>query len=123
MAEAKARSVELTIPQNVACKIDVHDLSDGEESPASIEQAPVAGDVFKLFVGGKTASSQEVLAMKVSGKQPEVEGVDGTNISGMTIRKASAMLGDAWLLDFQSNEKGFALRRLSKRQHALYEGG
>ena len=38
--------------------------------------APVVGDVFKLFVGGKTASSQEVLAMKVSGKQPEQEEKD-----------------------------------------------
>jgi len=36
---------------------------------------PVAGDVFKLFVGGKTASAQEVLAMKVSGKQPEIDTV------------------------------------------------
>ena len=41
MAEAKARSVELTIAQGVACKIDVHDLIGGEESPASIEQAPL----------------------------------------------------------------------------------
>jgi len=47
MAEAKARSVELTVPQNVTCKIDVHDLtSGGEESPASIEQAPLVQPVI-----------------------------------------------------------------------------
>jgi len=59
---------------------------------------PVAGDMFKLFVGGKTSSSQEVLSMKVSGKQPEIDGVTGPNITGVTIRKASAMLGEGTLL-------------------------
>ncbi|MDR1493995.1 MAG: hypothetical protein LBT05_14935 [Planctomycetaceae bacterium] len=59
--------------------------------------APVAGDMFKLFVGGKTASSQEVLAMKVSGKQPEIDGATGANVAGVTIRKASAALGEGTL--------------------------
>ncbi len=59
--------------------------------------APVAGDMFKIFVGAKTASSQEVLAMKVSGKQPEVDPVTGTNVTGITIKKASAMLGEGTL--------------------------
>ncbi len=59
--------------------------------------APVAGDMFKIFVGGKTASSQEVLAMKVSGKQPEVDPVTGPNVTGITIKKASAMLGEGTL--------------------------
>ena len=58
---------------------------------------PVAGDMFKIFVGGKTASSQEVLAMKVSGKQPEVDPVTGPNVTGITIKKASAMLGEGTL--------------------------
>ncbi|GHT16594.1 hypothetical protein FACS1894189_0640 [Planctomycetales bacterium] len=58
---------------------------------------PVAGDMFKIFVGGKTASSQEVLAMKVSGKQPEVDPVTGPNVTGITIKKASAMLGTGTL--------------------------
>jgi hypothetical protein len=72
---------------------------------------PVAGDVFKIFVGGKTASSQEVLAMKVSGKQPEVDGVAGTNITGVTIRKASAMLGEGTLsLNFNATTKALMLR-------------
>ena len=59
--------------------------------------APVAGDMFKIFVGGKTASSQEVLSMKVSGKQPEVDPVTGPNVTGITIKKASAMLGEGTL--------------------------
>ncbi|MCL2623409.1 MAG: hypothetical protein FWD31_07055, partial [Planctomycetaceae bacterium] len=73
--------------------------------------SPVAGDQFKLFVGGKTASSQEVLAMKVSGKQPEVDTVSGTNITGVTIKKASAMLGEGTLsLAFNATTKALTLR-------------
>ena len=41
MAETKDRSVELTVPQNVTCKIDVHDFIDSDETPASIEQHPL----------------------------------------------------------------------------------
>jgi len=73
--------------------------------------SPVAGDQFKLFVGGKTASSQEVLAMKVSGSQPELNGVACTNITGVTIRKASAMLGEGTLsLYFNATTKALSIR-------------
>ena len=41
MADTKERSVELTIPQGVTCKIDVHDFTDSDEIPASVEQAPL----------------------------------------------------------------------------------
>jgi hypothetical protein len=58
---------------------------------------PVAGDTFKLFAGGKTTSLQEVLAMKISGKQPEIDPVLCTNITGISIKKASAMLGTGTL--------------------------
>lgn len=35
--------------------------------------------------------------MKVSGKQPEVDPVTGPNVTGITIKKASAMLGTGTL--------------------------
>ena len=41
MADAKERSVELTVPQEVTCKIDVHDFIGSDEVPASIEQSPL----------------------------------------------------------------------------------
>jgi hypothetical protein len=73
--------------------------------------SPVAGDVFKLFVGGKTASSQDVLSMKVSGRQPEADGVAGTNVTGVTIRKASAMLGEGTLsMYFNGATKALSIR-------------
>ncbi len=58
---------------------------------------PASGDTFKLIASGKTASNLEVLAMKVSDKQPEVESVSGTNITGITIKKASALLSEGTL--------------------------
>ena len=46
MAEAKERSVELTVPQGVTCKVDVHDFFNSDEIPASIEQAPLVKPVI-----------------------------------------------------------------------------
>jgi len=64
---------------------------------APLPTAPVAGDTLKLFKGGKHASSQEILSMKVSGKHPEIENVNGPNVTGITIKKASALLGEGTL--------------------------
>jgi len=72
---------------------------------------PVAGDQFKLFVGGKTASSQEVLAMKVSGKQPEIDTVTGPNVTGVTIKKASALLGEGTLyLQYNASTRALTIQ-------------
>ncbi|MCL2120302.1 MAG: hypothetical protein FWH27_17940 [Planctomycetaceae bacterium] len=59
--------------------------------------APATGDTFQIIASGKTASNCEVHAMKVSGKQPEIEPVAGTSITGVTIKKASALLGEGTL--------------------------
>ena len=64
---------------------------------APLPIAPVAGDTLKMFKGGKFASSQEILSMKISGKQPEVENVTGPNVTGITVKKASALLGEGTL--------------------------
>ena len=72
--------------------------------------APVAGDIFKLFKGGKFASQQEIFNMKVSGKQPEVENVTGPNVTGVTIKKASAMLGEGTLtLHYNADMKAVSI--------------
>jgi hypothetical protein len=59
--------------------------------------ASAAGDTFQLIASGKTASHCEVHATKLGGKQPEIEAVTGTNITGVTIKKASALLGEGTL--------------------------
>jgi hypothetical protein len=78
---------------------------------APVPTAPVAGDTLKLFKGGKHASNQEILSMKVSGKQPEVENVSGPNVTGITIRKASALLGEGTLsVYYASSTKALTIR-------------
>ncbi len=73
--------------------------------------APVAGDVFVMFKGGKYASNQEILSMKVSGKQPEIETVSGPNVTGVAIKKASALLGEGTLsLYYVASTKALSLK-------------
>ena len=78
---------------------------------APVPIAPVAGDTLKLFKGGKYASNQEILSMKVSGKQPEVETVNGPNVTGITIKKASGLLGEGTLtVYYVSTTKALSIR-------------
>ena len=73
--------------------------------------APVAGDTLKLFKGGKYASNQEVLGVKISGKQPEVESVTGPNITGVTLKKASGRLGEGVItVRYDASTKALSLR-------------
>jgi hypothetical protein len=72
---------------------------------------PAAGDMVRLVQSGRTASNHEVLNMKVSGKQPEIEGVAGTNVVGVTIKKASALLGEGTLtLTYTNSTRTLAIR-------------
>jgi hypothetical protein len=73
---------------------------------------PGTSDKFRIFAGGKYASSQEVFGLLVGGKQPEADDtVIGTNISGVTIKKASGMLGEGELgIQFNATTKTLAIR-------------
>jgi len=49
--------------------------------------------------------------MKVSGKQPEIDTVTGPNVTGVTIKKASAMLGEGTLyLQYNASTKALTIR-------------
>jgi hypothetical protein len=61
---------------------------------APLPAAPAASDTFVMFVGGKAASTTEVLALKVAGVQPELGTGLASQIAGITFRKASALLGE-----------------------------
>ncbi len=54
---------------------------------------PQAGDTFRLALGGNRRSSQETFGMAVGGAMPEFAPVACANVTGVTIRKASARLG------------------------------
>ena len=55
--------------------------------------APQAGDTYRLALGGNYRSSQETFGMLVGGVLPELNPVAGVNVTGLTIKKASAKLG------------------------------
>lgn len=59
--------------------------------------APQAGDTFRLALGGNWRSSYETFGLLVGGVLPELNPVAGINVSGVTIRKASALLGEGTL--------------------------
>ncbi|MCL2645582.1 MAG: hypothetical protein FWD61_01090 [Phycisphaerales bacterium] len=54
---------------------------------------PQAGDTFRLVLGGNYRSSTEIVGMLVGGVLPEFKPVAGVQVTGVTIRKASAFLG------------------------------
>ncbi len=76
-----------------------------------LPMVPAAGDMVRLVQSGRTASNHEVLNMKVSGKQPEIDTVACPTITGVTIKKASALLGEGTLtLSYNSSTKTLALK-------------
>lgn len=68
-------------------------LTLSRELPA----APQAGDTYRLVLGGNWRSSHETFGMLVGGQLPELLPVSGVNVTGLTIRKASALLGEGTL--------------------------
>ncbi|HBT77375.1 MAG TPA: hypothetical protein DEB39_10745 [Planctomycetaceae bacterium] len=70
---------------------------------APLPTMPVSGDKFILFAGGKQASTKEVLCMLAGGKQPEIEIVTGTNVTGVTLKKISPLLGVGTLQLYYTN--------------------
>ncbi len=54
---------------------------------------PPAGDTFRLALGGNYRSSKEIPGLLVGGELPEEISITGTNVTGLTIKKASPKLG------------------------------
>lgn len=59
----------------------------------NLPAVPATGDTFQVILGGNWRSTQEAFGLLVGGKLPELETVAGVNITGLTVRKASPMLG------------------------------
>jgi len=55
---------------------------------------PQAGDTFRLVIGGNRRSSQETFSLMAAGYQPELQPVAMANITGVTVTKASGLLGE-----------------------------
>ncbi|MDR1925285.1 MAG: hypothetical protein LBQ66_13025 [Planctomycetaceae bacterium] len=62
-----------------------------------LPSAPVSGNQFKMFLGGKYRSSTKLLGLKVGGVQPEFATVATGTITGVTIKYISPYLGTGTL--------------------------
>jgi len=66
----------------------------------NLPAAPAAGDTYRLVLGGNWRSSQECFGMTAGGDLPELVAVTGSNITGLTLKKCSALLGAGTLTVF-----------------------
>lgn len=55
--------------------------------------ANVAGDTYHLILGGNWRSATELFGLTLDGDLPELKTVSGTNVTGLTLKKASGKLG------------------------------
>lgn len=58
---------------------------------------PAAGDTYSIIFGGNKRSSQEAFGLLGGGVQPELAGIVGSNITGLTITKFAGKLGEGVL--------------------------
>ncbi|MCK9570006.1 hypothetical protein M0R72_13770 [Candidatus Pacearchaeota archaeon] len=72
----------------------------------SLPAAPVAGDTYRLVLGGYKRSGTRLFGLQADGAHPEIQAVTGTNITGMTLKYLNAGLGEGTLSIFfdQSEE-------------------
>ena len=66
----------------------------------SLPAAPVEGDTYRLVLGGNYRSDTEVFGLSIDGSQPELISTVGSNITGLTITKASGDLNTGALTAF-----------------------
>lgn len=62
---------------------------------------PVAGDTYSIIFGGNKRSDQQAFGLEGGGVQPELAGIVGTNVTGVTLTQFSGLLGEGVLtVDF-----------------------
>jgi len=84
-------------PQLQACFFHVRSFEAATDTltlSRDLPTVPQAGDAFRLVIGGNRRSSQETFALMAAGFQPELQPVTLANITGVTITKASGLLGE-----------------------------
>ena len=80
-----------------ACFFHVKEFDEATDTltlSRDLPAVPQAGDTFRLILGGKFRSSQECFGPAVGGQIPELGPVACTNVTGVTIAKASGLLGE-----------------------------
>ena len=80
-----------------ACFFHVKEFDEATDTltlSRDLPAVPQAGDTFRLVLGGNYRSSQECFGLAVGGQIPELQPVACTNVTGVTITKASGLLGE-----------------------------
>ena len=80
---------------------------------------PVAGDTYRLVLGGNWRSSHETFGMTVSGDLPELLPVAGTNITGLTVKKASGLLGAGTLSLFYDQSEDLLYAKMGAEEFEI----
>ncbi|NIA06068.1 MAG: hypothetical protein GWP14_00265, partial [Actinobacteria bacterium] len=70
------------------------DVTDTLTLSRDLPAVPQAGDTFRPIIGGNFRSAQECFGLAVGGQIPELEAVACTNVTGVTVTKASGLLGE-----------------------------
>lgn len=74
--------------------------------------APVAGDTYRLTIGGARRSAFQTFGLSAGGVQPELINIVGPNVSGVTITKCAPLIGNGTLeLFFDQSEMLLFARR------------
>ena len=84
-------------PQLQGCFFHVRSFDSSTDTltlSRDLPAIPQAGDTFRLVIGGNRRSSQETFGLMAAGYQPELQPVTLANVTGVTITKASGLLGE-----------------------------
>ena len=79
---------------------DFDAASDTLTLSRDLPAVPQVGDTYRLVLGGNWRSTMETFGMLVGGVLPELKTLNGVQITGLTITKASALLGAGTLTIF-----------------------
>ena len=85
----------------------------------NLPAAPAAGDTYRLILGGGFASAQEVMGMMGGGVQPELDDVVGTNITGLTVNKLGANLGECTLTAFFDQSESLLFLKRDSEEYGV----
>jgi len=93
--------------------------SDSMVPYKELPAAPADTDAGKLARGGYWRSDTELMGLTLDGDQPELVSVTGTNITGITLKKASPYLGEGTLSLFYDQSEDTLHARMGSEDYGV----
>lgn len=90
-------------------------LTLSRDLPAAV----AAGDTYHLVLGGNYRGATECFGLAVDGDLPELETVSGTNITGLTFKKASLGLGAGTLSLFYDQSEDLLFAKMGAEDYGV----